>query len=110
MLFNNNLYILVAVYYVSKWVDDQTFPTNDAKALIKFLKRNIFTRFGTPRVMVGDKGSHFCNKAFESLLAKYRLKHKVATSYHPQTSGQAEISNREIKRNLEKIVSPSRED
>jgi hypothetical protein len=42
------------------------------------------------------------------LLAKYGVRHKVATAYHPQTSGQAELSNREIKRILEKMVDPSR--
>ncbi|KAL6213812.1 hypothetical protein ACLB2K_013251 [Fragaria x ananassa] len=51
-----------------------------------------------PRVVISDGGSHFCNKSIEALLKKYNVSHKVSTPYHPQTSGQAEISNREIKR------------
>ncbi|KAL5570702.1 hypothetical protein UlMin_020299 [Ulmus minor] len=86
------------------------FPTNDEKVVTRFLKKNIFTRFGTPRAIISDGGSHFCNRQFAALLTKYGVRHKVATPYHPQTSGQVEISNREIKRILEKIVSPSRKD
>ncbi|KAL5560425.1 hypothetical protein UlMin_036636 [Ulmus minor] len=97
-----NQHILVAVDYVSKWVEARAFPTNDAKVVTRFLKKNIFTRFGTPRAIISDGGSHFCNRQFSALLTKYGVRHKVATPYHPQTSGQAEISNREIKRILEK--------
>ena len=105
-----NKYILVGVDYVSKWVEAIASPTNDGRVVTKFLRRNIFTRFGTPRAIISDGGSHFCNRQFESLLAKYGVKHKVATPYHPQTSGQVEISNRELKRILEKTVNSSRKD
>src|SRR5580765_6169295 len=106
----NCQYILVAVDYVSKWVEAAALPTNDAKVVIKFLIKNIFTRFGVPRAIISDGGSHFCNKAFANLLEKYGVKHKVTTPYHPQTSGQVEISNRELKRILEKVVGSSRKD
>ncbi|KAL5569771.1 hypothetical protein UlMin_026346 [Ulmus minor] len=98
-----NLYILVAVDYVSKWIEAAALPTNDAKFVTRFLQKNIFTRFSTPWAIINDKGSHFCNKLFDGFLAKYGVRHKVATAYHPQTSGQAELSNREIKRILEKV-------
>ncbi|KAL5566504.1 hypothetical protein UlMin_029668 [Ulmus minor] len=78
--------------------------------MTRFLKKNIFTRFGTPRAIISDGGSHFCNRQFAALLTKYGVRHKVATPYHPQTSGQVEISNQEIKRILEKTVSPNRKD
>ncbi|XP_034218971.1 LOW QUALITY PROTEIN: uncharacterized protein LOC117630344 [Prunus dulcis] len=103
-------YILVAVDYVSKWVEAIATRTNDAKVVIGFLKGNIFTRFGTPRAIISDGGSHFVNQAFAALLKKYGITHKVATPYHPQTSGQVEISNREIKHILEKTVNTTRKD
>ena len=87
----------MAVDYVSKWIEAQACPAADAKKVIRFLKKNIFTRFGTPRAIVSDEGSHFVNKAFEALMTGYGIKHKIATPYHPQTSGQAKICNREIK-------------
>ncbi|XP_075080015.1 uncharacterized protein LOC142165338 [Nicotiana tabacum] len=96
--------------YVSKWVEAVALPTNDAKVVVGFLKKNIFTRFGTPRAIISDGGTHFCNRAFEKLLTKYDVRHKVATSYHPQTSGQVEVSNREIKSVLTKTVNTTRTD
>ena len=77
---------------------------------MKFLKDNIFTRFGTPRAIISDRGSHFNNQPFSSLLKKYWIIHKVGTPHHPQTSGQVEISNREIKSILEKTVNTRRKD
>ncbi|XP_070677836.1 uncharacterized protein [Malus domestica] len=71
---------------------------------------NIFARFGIPRVLISDGGSHFCNRTIEVLLKKYNVTHKVSTTYHPQTSGQAEIFNREMKQILEKTVGPTRKD
>ncbi|CAA7028523.1 unnamed protein product [Microthlaspi erraticum] len=88
-----NKYILVAVDYVSKWVEAIASPTNDSKVVIKLFKSIIFPRFGIPRVVISDGGSHFINKVFESLLKKNGVRHKVATPYHPQTSGQNCIQN-----------------
>ena len=100
----------MAVDYVSKWVEAMALQTNDSKVVVKFLHKSIFTRFGTPRAIISDEGTHFSSKQFENLLGKYGVKHKIATAYHPQTSGQAEVSNREIKSILEKVVNPNRKD
>ncbi|CAN6579364.1 unnamed protein product [Malus baccata var. baccata] len=104
------VYILLAVDYVSKWVEARATRTNDSKVVADFVKTNIFARFGMPRVLISDGGSHFCNRTIEALLKKYGVTHKVATPYHPQTSGQAEVSNREIKQILENTVGPNRKD
>ncbi|KAI4353730.1 hypothetical protein L6164_002661 [Bauhinia variegata] len=82
-----NLYILVAVDYVSKWVEAFPSSTNDSKVVQRFLKKNIFTRFGVPRTLISDGGKHFCNQHLKALLAKYGVRNKIATPYHPQTSG-----------------------
>jgi len=103
-------YILVAVDYVSKWVEAVALPNNEGKSVTAFLKKNIFSRFGTPRAVISDGGSHFCNKLFKTLLEKYGVRHNVATPYHPQTSGQVEVSNREIKQILAKTVNANRTD
>ncbi|CAN6547832.1 unnamed protein product [Malus baccata var. baccata] len=103
-------FILLAVDYVSKWVEAKATRTNDSKVVADFVKTNIFSRFGMPRVLISDVGSHFCNRTIEALLKKYHVTHKVSTPYHPQTNGQAEVSNREIKQILEKTVGPNRKD
>ncbi|KAD4386077.1 hypothetical protein E3N88_26246 [Mikania micrantha] len=104
-----NRYILVAVDYVSKWVEAQPCPTNDARVIVRFLKK-LFARFGTPKALISDRGTHFCNKQMEKALQRYGVTHSLATAYHPQTSGQVEVSNRGIKRILEKTVSLNRLD
>ncbi|CAN6707366.1 unnamed protein product [Malus baccata var. baccata] len=103
-------YILLAVDYVSKWVEAKATRTNDSKVVADFIRSNIFARFGMARVIISDGGSHFCTRTIEALLRKYSVTHKVSTPYHPQTNGQAEVSNREIKQILEKTVGPTRKD
>ncbi|XP_075096227.1 uncharacterized protein LOC142174345 [Nicotiana tabacum] len=87
-----------------------SLPNNEAKSVTTFLKKNIFTWFDTPRAILSDSGSHFCNKAFTGILEKYGVKHNVATPYHPQSSGQVEVSNWEIKSILAKTVNANRTD
>nr|GEV60992.1 reverse transcriptase domain-containing protein [Tanacetum cinerariifolium] len=89
-----NKYILVAIDYLSKWVEAKTLPTNDARVVCKFLK-SLFARFGTPQAIISDRGMHFCNDQFAKVMLKYGVTHRLATAYHPQTSGQVEVSNRE---------------
>ena len=60
-----NQYILVAIDYVSKWVEVVALPTNDSKVVIRFLKKNVFTRFGTHRAIISDGGTHFGSEQFE---------------------------------------------
>ena len=69
-------YILLAVDYVSKWVEAIPCKTNDNKVVVKFLKENIFSRFGTPRAIISDNSTHFCNRTFEALMRKYVITHK----------------------------------
>ncbi|KAI9084037.1 hypothetical protein K1719_034033 [Acacia pycnantha] len=96
--------------YVSKWVEAKATQTNDSSVVVDFVRSNIFCRFGIPRAIISDQGSHFCNRSMGALLRKYGVLHKVSTAYHPQTNGQAEVSNREIKQILQKTVNSTRKD
>ena len=106
----NNLYILLAVDYVSKWVEAIPTHINDAKVVAHFLRSNIFSHFGTPRALITDNGTHFCNKVIDKVMQKYGVRHRTSLAYHPQSNGQAEVSNREIKYILEKTVNSCRKD
>ncbi|GJX97988.1 reverse transcriptase domain-containing protein [Tanacetum coccineum] len=74
---HGNKYILVAVDYLSKWVEAKALPTNDARV-------------------------------FAKIMFKYGVTHRLATAYHPQMSGQVEVSNRGLKRILERTVRENR--
>ncbi|XP_076909988.1 uncharacterized protein LOC143567454 [Bidens hawaiensis] len=106
---NGNKYILMAIDYVSKWVEAQALAKNDAQVVVKFLKK-LFTRFGTPRAIISDRGTHFCNIVMEKALARYGVTHRTSTAYHPQTNGLVENVNLGVKRILEKTVGASRKD
>nr|GEY70886.1 reverse transcriptase domain-containing protein [Tanacetum cinerariifolium] len=148
-----NKYILVAVDYLSKWVEVKALPTNDARVVCKFLKslfvrfgtpqaiisdrgthfcndqfakveakaiptndarvvckflKSLFARFGTPRAIISDRGTYFCNDQFAKVMRKYGVTHRLSTAYHPQTSGQVEVSNRGLKRILERTIDQNR--
>ncbi|GJZ68174.1 reverse transcriptase domain-containing protein [Tanacetum coccineum] len=98
-----NKYILIAVDYLSKWVEAKALPANDARVVVKFLK-SLFVRFRTPRAIISDRGTYFCNDQFAKVMSKYGVTHRLATSYHPQMRGQVEVSNRGLKRILERTV------
>ncbi|GKD77807.1 reverse transcriptase domain-containing protein, partial [Tanacetum coccineum] len=84
-----NKYILVAVDYLSKWVEVKALPTNDARVVYKFLKY-LFSKFGAPRAIINDRGTHFCNDQFAKVMLKYGVTHRLSIAYHPQTSRQVE--------------------
>ena len=106
----NNFYILLVVDYVSRCVEAIPPRTNDASVVVKFLRSHIFTRFGTPRALITDGGTHLCNKLVDKVLKKYGVRHRTLLAYHPQENGQAEVSNRETKSIMEKTVNSSKKD
>lgn len=72
-------HVLVAIDYLSKWIEAIPCQINDTSSVKKFLKENVFSRFGTPRAIISDGGTHLCNRIIENLLKKYGITHKVAT-------------------------------
>nr|GEU45638.1 reverse transcriptase domain-containing protein [Tanacetum cinerariifolium] len=97
----------MAIDYLSKWVKAKALPTNDARVVCKFLK-SLFATFGAPRAIISDHGMHFCNDQFAKVMLKYGVTYRLATTYHPQTSRQVEVSNRGFKRILKRTVGENR--
>ncbi|GJY18971.1 reverse transcriptase domain-containing protein [Tanacetum coccineum] len=91
----------------AKKVQAKALPTNDARVVCKFLK-SLFAQFGAPRAIISDRKTHFCNDQFAKIMLKYGVTHRLSTAYHPQTSGQVEVSNRCLKRILERTVGENR--
>nr|GEV41895.1 hypothetical protein [Tanacetum cinerariifolium] len=84
-------------------VKAQALPTNDARVVVKIL-RGLFSRFGVPKALISDRETHFCNSQVERALKKYDVTYKLSIVYHPQSNGQTEVTNRDIKRILERSV------
>ncbi|GKF29210.1 reverse transcriptase domain-containing protein [Tanacetum coccineum] len=104
----NETFPLEKVDYLSKWVEAKALPTNDAQVVCKFLK-TLFSRFGAPRAIISDRRTHFCNdQFFAKVMLKYGVTHRLSTAYHPQTSEQVEVSNRGLKRILERTMGKNR--
>ena len=89
-------------------VEEISCPRNAANIMVGFIQRNILIRFGAPRTIISDEGSYFPNKVFAKLMDRYGIRHVMGLVYHPRSNGKVEISNREIKKILEKIVNISR--
>ena len=96
--------------YVSKWVEAIACLRNNASTMVWFIQRNILSGFGAPKTIICDEGSHVANKVFAKLMSIYGIKHVMGLAYHPQSNGQVEISNGEIKKILEKTVNTSKKD
>jgi transposase InsO family protein len=97
-------HILVMVGYVSKWVEAKPLHKASKEESIAMIKSMIFPRFGTPRTLISDGGTHFAGKNFKRCLSKLEIEHRVSTAYHSQTNGQAETSNRQLKSILDKTI------
>nr|GEU35364.1 reverse transcriptase domain-containing protein [Tanacetum cinerariifolium] len=93
--------------YFANYHAAKALPTNDARVVCKFLK-SLFARFGASRAIISDRGTHFCNDQFEKVMRKYGVTHRLSTAYHPQTSGQVEVTNRGLKRILERTIGQNR--
>jgi hypothetical protein len=109
---NSNGYehILVVVDYVSKWVEAIPCRKASTEEAIQMIKTVIFPRYGVPRILISDGGSHFIGKVFKRCLAKLAIEHRVSTAYHPQTNGQVETSNKQLKGILMKTVTKGEKD
>jgi transposase InsO family protein len=97
-------HILVMVDYVSKWVEAMPCRKTSMEESIAMIKNMIFPRFSTPRILISDGGIHFTGKNFKRCLSKLGIEHRVSMTYHPQTNGQAEMSNRQLKSILNKTI------
>lgn len=86
---------------MSRWLEVVATAKNDAQMVVKFLEKNVLTRYDTLESIVNDEGTHFCNKIFAKLMTRYGIRHEKALAYHPQCNDQVEVLNRDQRRILE---------
>jgi transposase InsO family protein len=97
-------YILVAIDYVTKWVRALPCWAADDMHSKRLFHEVIFPMYGVLRIVISDGGSHFIDRTFQKALIEVGVDHRIAIPYHPQTSGQTETSNNQIKNILQKTV------
>jgi hypothetical protein len=97
-------HILVMVDYVSKWVEAMPCCNDSTEESIAMIKNMIFPRFGTPRILISDGGTHFTGKNFKKCLSKLGIEHRLSTVYHPQTNGHTKTWNRQLKSILNRTI------
>src|SRR6185436_5270281 len=98
-----NKYIIVAMDYLTKWPEAKAVKEATAKESAKFIYENIICRFGCPKIILSDRGTHFRNELIKELCDKFTIKHKLSSPYHPQTNGLVERFNRTLKETLSKV-------
>jgi hypothetical protein len=76
-------YILVAIDYVSKWVEALPCWVADAMHSKRMFHEVIFLRYGVPRIVISDGGSHFIDQTFWKALSEVGVDHWIATPFHP---------------------------
>jgi hypothetical protein len=103
-----NRYILVATDYMTKWAEAKAVKNDDAGTVATFMYEQIITRFGCPKELVSDRGSHFINSTIQALTEKFQIKHRKTTPYHPRANGQTEKTNGLLCKIIMKTISKTR--
>nr|GEW08348.1 reverse transcriptase domain-containing protein [Tanacetum cinerariifolium] len=104
--------MLAVVYAFEKFrsyviMNKSIVPTDHSALKYLFAKKDAkarLLRFGSPRAIISDRGTHFCNDQFAKVMLNYGVTHRLSTAYNLQTSGQVEVSNRGLKRILERTI------
>jgi hypothetical protein len=88
-----NKYIISATDILSKFVVTKAVKDCTAQTAARFIKEDIISKFGTPRCILTDNGTHFTASVMEELLKHVGITHLYSTPYHLQTNGQIERYN-----------------
>jgi hypothetical protein len=72
----------VATDYVTKYVEAEATRMDDKHVVAKFFREKISSRYGCPKVLVSDRGTHFVNNVIKELTEKYKIKHRLTSPYH----------------------------
>ncbi|PKI64396.1 hypothetical protein CRG98_015209 [Punica granatum] len=105
---NGHMFILVAIDYFTKWIEAITLASVTAKAVARFLRRDVIARYGVPTTIITDNAKNLNNKVIDELCAQFKIRHRNSTPYRPQMNGAVEAANKNIKKIIEKMTESSR--
>lgn len=102
--YTKNRYIIIATYYIIKWVEARSTKANTVKSMAKFLYEEIIMKFRCPMYLVSDEGCHFINDIIRILTKEFMILHRRSTTYYPQANGQAENTYKLLQTILTKMI------
>jgi len=103
-------YIIIAIEYLTRWVEAAPVKDCTAKTTTRFIFENIISWFGCPRSITSDQGMHFLSETIETLLKTFMVQHNKSSSYHPQANSAVEAFNKILEKGLMKVISANRDD
>ncbi|MCO5595120.1 hypothetical protein L7F22_049158 [Adiantum nelumboides] len=101
---NGKLYILVAIDYMTRWVEAQSVAKVNEKTVSKFVYTHICCRFGTSLEIVSDNGPGFRRGLLTEVCEELKISHRHSTPYYPQSNGLVEKANGIIAGIIRKMV------
>ena len=93
---NGHRFILVAIDYFTKWVEDVLYSNVTRQVVVRFIKSNIICRYGVPSQIITDNGSNLNNKMMTELCAEFKIEHHNSSRYRPKMNGTVEAANKNI--------------
>ena len=95
---NGHRFILVAIDYITKWVEDVSFTSITKNFVARFIKHNLICRYGIPERIITDNGTNLNNTMITALYAQFKIKHHNSSPYRPKMNGDVEATNKNIKK------------
>ncbi|CAF4378294.1 unnamed protein product, partial [Rotaria sp. Silwood2] len=90
---SGNLYVLCITDYFTRWVTAIALPDCSAQTTAQALFKEYICRYGVPKSILSDQGTHFKNQLMEAMAKLIGYNHIFSSVYHPQTNGMVERFN-----------------
>jgi hypothetical protein len=103
-------YIITVTEYLTIWEEETPVKDCNAKTTSHFLFDQVITRFGCPRILMSDKGTHFINSTIKAMVEDFKVYHQKSTPYHPQENVIVEAFNKILENALTKMCNFNRDD